>query len=224
MVKFKNVTKTFGSIVALEDVSFEVEKGEFVFVTGPSGAGKTTLIKILLGEEKADKGEVILGDTVVSKLPKSKVPLLRREIGTIFQDFKLLPDRTVRENVEVALAVHGIDQSEWKARIEQVLKLVGLFERIDLFPAQLSGGELQKATIARALVTNPKLILADEPTGNLDWDTASEIMQLFDKINGEGKTIIMASHNVEIVDRMKKRVIKLKNGKIVKDLKNSKYN
>lgn len=214
MLEFRNVSKSFGSIEALNDVSFKVNEGEFVFITGPSGAGKTTLLRMILREVVPDGGEIVLEDTDITKLKKKDIPKLRQQIGVIFQDFKVLPERTIRENVEVALAVVNLPQSEWRSRVEHVLKLVGLLGRADVFPSQLSGGELQRASMARALVVNPKLILADEPTGNLDWETADRLMDLFDKINQEGKTIIMSTHNKLIVDKMKKRHIELKNGRV----------
>lgn len=216
MVKFKEVTKKFGSVTALDKVSFEVEKGEFVFITGPSGAGKTTILKLILGDISADSGEVNVDGTDLGKLKPKNLPLYRQKIGTVFQDFKVLPERTVSENVEVALAVIGLGEGDWDERVKHVLKLVGLTKQAELFPAQLSGGELQRVSLARALAVNPKLLLADEPTGNLDWETSDTIMQLFEKINKEGKTIIMASHNQEIVKKLKKRVIHIVGGKISK--------
>ena len=216
MVKFKDVTKRFGSVAALEKISFEVEKGEFVFITGPSGSGKTTILRLILGEILPDSGEIVVEGVSVGALKSSEVPIFRQKIGTVFQDFKVLPERTVRENVEVALAVINLPEEEWEARVKHVLKLVGLEKQIDLFPSQLSGGELQRTSLARALVVNPKLILADEPTGNLDWDTADSIMQIFEKIHKEGKTVIMATHNQEIIKKYKKRIVHIVGGKINK--------
>src|SRR3990170_8151648 len=215
MIEFKNVSKSFGSIKALADISFKVANGEFVFITGPSGAGKTTLLKLILREILPDSGQIVFDGADIVGLSQEEVPHLRQKIGVVFQDFKVLPERTVRENVEVPLAVVGVNPEEWEARVDQVLKLVGLDKRTELFPSQLSGGELQRVSLARALVVNPKLILADEPTGNLDWATADMIMDLFEKINQEGKTIIMATHNREIIAKLKKRVIKLSAGKVV---------
>ena len=215
MLSVKNLTKSFGKIIALEDVSFDVGEGEFVFITGPSGSGKTTLIRLILRELLPDTGEILLEDLDITKLKGSEVPKLRQKIGVVFQDFKVLPERTLRENVEIALAVIGLARSEWKARVNHVLKLVGLSERSELFPSQLSGGELQRASMARALVVNPQIIIADEPTGNLDWETADHLMELFKNINKEGKTIIMATHHKLIVDKLKKRNIKLKKGKVM---------
>jgi cell division transport system ATP-binding protein len=215
MISLKDVTKTFGKIKALEDATFSVDKGEFVFITGPSGAGKTTILKLILREYLPDKGKIFFEGKDIVRLPDKFVPSLRQQIGVVFQDFKLLSERTVRENVEVALAVKDAPLSEWRKRVRDVLDLVGLIERADLFPSQLSGGELQRVSLARALVINPKIILADEPTGNLDWETADELMDLFEKISKEGKTVIMATHHRGIVDKLKKREIKIDKGKIV---------
>lgn len=214
MIKFKNVSKSFGTIKALENVSFEVEKGEFVYITGPSGAGKTTILKLILREIRPNSGEIVLDGADITKLADEQVPFYRQKIGVIFQDFKIISERTVKENVEVALAVAGVDQEQWPGRVNQVLKLVGLSERATFFPNQLAGGEIQRTAIARALVVNPKLILADEPTGNLDWETADSLMDLLEKINKEGKTVIMATHNEVLVEKYKKRVIKIKEGKM----------
>jgi cell division transport system ATP-binding protein len=215
MLKIKGVTKTFGDIIALSDISFDVKSGEFVFITGPSGSGKTTLLRLILRDLLPDNGEIMLDDIDVTQIETKDIPTLRQQIGVVFQDFKLLPERTLRENVEVALAVLGVDQTEWQERVDLVLELVGLLNRSELFPSQLSGGELQRVSLARALVVNPKLILADEPTGNLDWETAEKMMDLFEKINKEGKTIIIASHHKGIIDKLGKRTVQLKEGKVV---------
>lgn len=217
MLEIRAVSKKFGNITALNDITFEIADGEFVFLCGPSGAGKTTLLKLILREILPSKGEILLDGKNITKLHKKEVPKLRQTIGVVFQDFKILPESTVRENVEIALAVIGLPKSDWKARVNHVLKLVGLSERSELFPNQLSGGELQRVSLARALVVNPKIVLADEPTGNLDMVTSEKLMELFNKIQEEGKTIIMATHNQLIVDKMKKRVIELDDGKIIKD-------
>jgi cell division transport system ATP-binding protein len=222
MLKFKNVTKKFGNVTALQDVSFDIDDGSFVFITGPSGSGKTTLLRLILKELEPTKGEILLDGKETSKLPNKDIPKLRQKIGVVFQDFKVLPERTVRENVEVALAVIGLDKNEWKKRVDHVLSLVDLSERSEFFPSQLAGGELQRVTMARALVVNPKIILADEPTGNLDWDTSDMIMDLFEKISDEGKTVIMATHNKVIIEKMKKRIIELKEGKIITDIGSNK--
>ena len=210
MLRIKNVTKTFGDVVALESISFDVEKGDFIFLVGPSGSGKTTLIKLILKELTPDTGEILLDKEDITKLPDEEIPYLRQRIGVVFQDFKVLPERTLRENIEVALAVAEVDPGEWVKRVEHVLDLVGLSDKIEMFPAQLSGGELQRASLARALVVNPDFVLADEPTGNLDWETAEEIINLLDKINKEGKTVIVATHHKAIVDKMDKRKVELK--------------
>lgn len=214
MIRFENVSKNFGSINALDSVSFEVNDGEFVFLTGPSGAGKTTILKMILREILPDSGKVFFDNVDITSIAEKSVSTLRQRMGIVFQDFKILPERTVSENVEVALAVSDVSQDEWKKRVDHVLKLVGLTKRSHLFPSQLSGGELQRASLARALVVNPKLILADEPTGNLDWQTAEGIMELLEKINKEGKTIIMATHHEGIIKHAKHRVLELNNGKI----------
>lgn len=214
IISFKNVTKHFGSVKALENVSFEIEKGEFVFLTGPSGAGKTTILKLILGELTPDIGEVTVDKINVKNLDTHDLPYFRQKIGTVFQDFKVLPERTVSENVEVALAVIGLSENDWGVRVSHVLKLVGLSKLANLFPSQLSGGELQRVSLARALVVNPILLLADEPTGNLDWETSDSMMKLFEKINEEGKSILMATHNMEVVKKHKKRVINVVGGKV----------
>ncbi|KKS17635.1 MAG: Cell division transporter, ATP-binding protein FtsE [Candidatus Woesebacteria bacterium GW2011_GWA1_41_7] len=207
LINFKSVTKSYGSIVALSDMSFDVKKGEFVFITGPSGAGKTTILKLILGEVLPTKGEVRVDGLNLANLNDKNLPSYRQRIGVIFQDFKVLSDRTVYENVAVALAVIGLPEPQWEERVKHILRLVGLSRQANFFPSQLSGGELQRVSLARALSINPKIILADEPTGNLDWKTADGLMDLLEKINKEGKTIIMATHNMEIVDKYKKRVI-----------------
>ncbi|MCX6705509.1 MAG: cell division ATP-binding protein FtsE [Candidatus Woesebacteria bacterium] len=217
MIKFNKVTKTYGDVTALKDVSFEVKDGEFVFLMGPSGAGKTTILKLILAEISPDSGEIHFGTADVIKVSQKDLPKLRQRIGCVFQDFKLLNERTAYENIEIALAVLGVPEAKWKERVDKVLKMVGLSDRKNLFPSQLSGGEIQRVSLARALVVNPDLILADEPTGNLDWEKADEIMELLEKVNAEGKTIIVATHNEEIVAKLKKRVIKLASGKIIKE-------
>lgn len=214
IIHFKGVSKKFGSLVALNNASFDIKKGEFVFVTGPSGAGKTTILKLILGQIVTDAGEVTVDGFNVTNLKSQDLPSYRQKIGTVFQDFKVLPERTVAENVSVALAVIGLPENAWNERVEHVLKLVELSRQKDLFPSQLSGGELQRVSLARALSVNPKILLADEPTGNLDWETSDKLMDLFEEINKEGKTIIMATHNMEIVKKYKKRVIHVVGGTI----------
>ncbi len=217
MLEFKKVSKNFGTIPALEDVSFKIDDGEFVFITGRSGAGKTTILRLIIRATRPSSGEIYLNDEELGAMKNKNVPKLRQRIGAVFQDFKLLPSKTVKENAEVALAIKGVKEKEWNDRIDHVLNLVGLSERANLFPSQLSGGELQRAAIARALVINPEIIFADEPTGNLDWETTESIIKLLDKINKEGKTVIVTTHNKQIVKELGKRVISLKDGKVNSD-------
>lgn len=222
MLEFNEVTKIFGSVTALDKINFKIDEGEFVFITGPSGSGKTTLLRLILREFKPDSGEILLDGENMVNFPDSNIPKLRQKIGAVFQDFKVLPERTVRENVEVALAVIGLPKTEWTTRVDHVLDLVNLSHRSEFFPSQLAGGELQRVSMARALVVNPKIILADEPTGNLDWETADKIMDLFEKIGKEGRTVIVATHNKLIIDNLKKRKIELRDGHIFSDSKQEK--
>ncbi len=217
MLEFKSVSKNFGSISALSDISFYIPPGEFVFIVGPSGAGKTTLLKLIIRDITPSSGEILFDGKELSNLKKKEIPHLRQSIGAVFQDYKLISGRTVFENVEVALAVKKVPKEEREARVEQVLKLVGLTERATLFPSQLSGGELQRASLARALVVNPKLIFADEPTGNLDPKTAEGIIELLLKINEEGKTVLVSTHSKDLVSKLRKRVLELEGGKLIKD-------
>jgi len=217
MLEVKKVSKKFGKIIALEEVSFNVDKGDFIFICGPSGAGKTTLIRLILRDLIPNTGEIVLAGRDITKLSDKEVPVHRQQIGVVFQDFKVLPERTLRENVEVALAVIGVPQEEWKERVDEVLGVVELLDRDLLFPRQLSGGELQRVSLARALIVKPKIILADEPTGNLDWETADKLMDLFKKINNEGITIIMATHHKLIVKKLGKKIVELKKGKITEE-------
>ena len=218
MIKFHKITKIYSkNIVALDNVSFEVKPQEFVSLVGKSGAGKTTLFKLLLGEEKPTSGRVFFNKQDVHKIKKSKLPFLRRKIGVVFQDYKLLPTKTTYENVAYALEVIGASDKEIKRDVPEVLEIVGLTERANNFPIELSGGEKQRAAIARALIHRPDVILADEPTGNLDPYNAAGIIQLLININKLGTTIILATHNKEIVNKLGKRVITLEEGKIVRD-------
>ena len=223
VIAFTNVTKKFGKITALEDVSFNIDKGEFVFLTGPSGAGKTTVIKLLLGEYLPTSGTIKVDDQKVSQIPSRKLYHWRRKLGVVFQDYKLFWDRTVEENVSLPLRIRRFSDKEICEKVKKILEQVGLQERSHLFPAQLAGGELQRACLARAIITEPEILLADEPTGNLDPVTSLEMVKLFREINEKGTTVLMATHNQEIVDSSKNRVIELEKGKIVRDEKEGKY-
>lgn len=223
MIKFENVTKKFSTILALDDISLEIKQGEFVFIVGPSGAGKSTLLRILTRELPPTSGKVFVNKTDITKLKSGEVPNLRRGIGFVFQDFKLLDDRTVFENVALTLEVLNKSDEEIKKQVEHVLKLVEIWERRNLFPRQLSGGEAQRTAIARAVVAKPDIVLADEPTGDLDQKTAWGVIQLLNEINSWGTTILMATHNQEIVNSLKRRVVLLKGGKITKDTKEGTY-
>ena len=223
MIVFESVTKKFGSSLALDNVSLEIKQGEFVFIVGPSGAGKSTLLRILTRELTASSGKVMIGNQEITKLKAKDVPTLRRKIGFVFQDFKLLDDRTVFENVSITLEVLGKKDEEIAKMVEHTLKLVELWDKRDLFPRQLSGGEAQRTAIARAIVGKPDILLADEPTGDLDPKTAWGVIQLLNEINSWGTTVIMATHNQEIVNTLKRRVIVLKKGQVVKDSKEGKY-
>ena len=225
MIQFASVTKKYGSSqIALEDINFEIEDGQFVFVVGPSGAGKSTLLKLITREILPSGGQVTINGQDTKIIPENKIPHLRRRIGTVFQDFKLLINRTVFENVAVPLEVRSYKDSEIEKEVSSVLEKVGLLEKASSFPAQLSGGEVQRTAIARAIVAKPEILLADEPTGDLDPKTALDVIKVLEKINEDDKTtVIMATHNVAIVNHFKKRVIILKEGKIVSDEKVGKY-
>jgi cell division transport system ATP-binding protein len=201
----------------LNDVSFEIADGEFVFLVGQSGAGKSTILRLLIREERAQNGTVLIDDINIGMLPEKEVPKLRRNIGMVFQDFRLLPEKTVAENVAFALQVLNKSPDEIKQTVPAVLDLVGLLDKANRRPEQLSGGEQQRVAIARALVNRPAILMADEPTGNLDPDTSVEIMRLLDQINKAGTTVIMATHDAGIVDQMRKRVIEITGGAIIRD-------
>lgn len=223
MILFDSVTKKFGSTPALDNISLEIKQGEFVFIVGPSGAGKSTLLRILTRELLSSSGKVLVGKADITKLKDKDIPALRRKIGVVFQDFKLLDDRTVFENVALALEVQNRSDAEINKMVEHILKLVDIWDRRNLFPRQLSGGEAQRTAIARAVVGKPDILLADEPTGDLDPKTAWAVLQLLNEINSWGTTIVMATHNQEIVNTLKRRVVVLKQGKMVKDSKEGKY-
>lgn len=224
LIRITDVQKTYKTgTVALYDVDLTISKGEFVFIIGASGSGKSTLIKMLYREEKPDKGSIMIGGINVAKLKDRKVYILRRKLGVVFQDFKLLPRLTVYENVAFAMEVFGYDKKKIHARVMEVLELVGLKGKVRQYPDQLSGGEQQRVVIARAIVNNPKLLICDEPTGNLDPDTSMGIMRVLDDINKMGTTIVMTTHNRDIVNTMKKRVVVLNEGKIVQDYERGNY-
>ncbi len=224
MISVQHISKVYrGSVPALDDVSVEVEKGEFVFIVGPSGSGKSTFIRLLLKEEEPTKGEIFVAGKRLERMSSWKVPHLRRNIGTVFQDFKLLADKTVFENVAFALDVIGKPKSAIDVRVPEILELVGLGEKLNSYPDELSGGEQQRVSMARACVNRPLILLADEPTGNLDPATSVDIMRLLDRINRIGTTIVMATHDHAIVDAMRRRVIELDAGRVVRDQERGVY-
>ncbi len=223
MIKFDNVTKTFGKIAAVKDISLQIHKGEFLSIIGQSGAGKSSLMSLIIGEEKPDSGRILIDDIDVSSIRSRDIPYLRRKIGFVFQDIKLLPLRTAYENVAFALEVSGEDNKFIKKEVPKILEMVGLTDKAEAFPHQLSGGERQRVAIARALSHNPVLLLADEPTGNLDSINAWDIIQLLVKINKAGTTVILATHAKDLVNSVKKRVVTLENGAIVYDQEKGKY-
>jgi len=223
-IRLRGVNKTYKTgVTAIYDLDLTIEKGEFVFIIGSTGCGKSTLIKMLYREEKADKGQIIVGGIDVNKLRNGKVYKLRRKLGVVFQDYKLLPKLTVYENVAFALEIFGLSKEEIHPKVIKALELVGLKSKAKSFPSQLSGGEQQRVAIARAIINGPKLLICDEPTGNLDEVTSMEIMKVLDEINKLGTTIIMVTHDTKIVDKMKKRVILLDSGRILKDYKEGTY-
>jgi cell division transport system ATP-binding protein len=218
MISLQQVTKTYrNGVTALEDVTIEIEKGEFVFVVGPSGSGKSTTIRLLIKEEEPTKGAVYVAGKHLARVTSWKVPYLRRNIGTVYQDFKLLQDKTVFDNVAFALEVIGKPRSIIDKRVPEILDYVGLTDKLNTYPDELSGGEQQRVSIARACVNRPLVLLADEPTGNLDPNTSVDIMRLLDKVNRIGTTVVMATHDQAIVDAMRKRVIELDKGRVVRD-------
>lgn len=223
MIRIENVTKSYETNTALSNVNLKIDKGEFVFLVGASGAGKSTFIKLLLKETEATHGRIFLGGLEVTNMPNRRIPILRRNIGIIFQDFRLLPKKTVYENVAFAMEILHIPPKTIRRVIPQALSLVGISSKANQYPHELSAGEQQRVSIARAIINNPKVLIADEPTGNLDPDTAWEIMRLLNQINLRGTTIVMVTHAKEIVDKMEKRVITIDQGKIVRDAKRGAY-
>jgi cell division transport system ATP-binding protein len=223
MIKFLDVTKRYGNTVALQNVNFEIEMGEFVFFVGPSGAGKSTILKLIYREEVPTHGSVLVGRVDVSHLKHQHVPKLRRRMGIIFQDFKLLPGQTTFDNVAYVLRALGVSPTEIRKRVLGALKVVGLIDKLDARPEELSGGEQQRVGIARAIVNGPSLVIADEPTGNLDPETSLDIMNLLDQINQRGTTILISTHNHQIVNQMRKRVIAVRNGELVQDAMDGMY-
>jgi len=219
MIHLTNVTKIYkqNNVMALENISLDIERGEFVFLVGTSGSGKSTLMKLLMREELATSGEIFVDGKNVVKLRQKEVPYLRRALGVIFQDFRLLEDRTVYENVAFAMQVIEAPKQLMKKSVGAVLDIVGLSDKQKHFPGQLSGGERQRVAIARAIVNDPRIVIADEPTGNLDPETSWDIMDIFQRINATGTTIMMATHDKDIVDKMHRRVIELEKGHIVRD-------
>ena len=224
MILFDDVSKKYlQSVFALDEINFKVENGEFIFLVGPSGAGKTTILRLVTREILPSHGSVFLDDWEINKLPTSKLPYLRRKVGVIFQDFRLLSGRTVAENIAVAQDVLGKSKKETEERIKEILATIQLEGKTNYFPKQLSLGEQQRVAIGRAIAGETKVLLADEPTGNLDPKTSWEVLKILNQINRSGTTVIMATHNVDIVNSLKKRVIKLQSGKIVADEKRGKY-
>lgn len=224
LIEMKGVTKKYHrSTTALRDINVSINPGEFVYIVGPSGAGKSSFIKLLYREEKVSAGTLKVGEFNLTKMKKRQIPILRRSIGVVFQDYKLLPKKTVFENVAYAMQVIGEKPREIKKRVPEVLELVGLKHKMRSFPDQLSGGEQQRVAIARAIVNNPKFLIADEPTGNLDPEISWEIMQLLERINLQGTTVLMATHNKQIVDNLRHRVIAIEEGRIVRDEEEGEY-
>jgi cell division transport system ATP-binding protein len=224
MIAFDGVTKVYEpDVAALRDVTFVIEKGEFVFIVGASGSGKSTLIRLLLKEIDPTEGRIMVGGRDLTRLKHNKVPLLRRNVGCVFQDFKLLPSRSAADNVAYALKVQGESRSSIRRKVPEVMNMVGLAHKMNSFPDELSGGEQQRVSIARAVVNHPPLLVCDEPTGNLDPDTSVGIMQLLYRINRAGTTILMVTHDREMVDKMRKRVIALEDGRLARDERRGGY-
>ena len=225
MIEFKNISKKYDTgTLAVNNANFTIEKGDFAFLVGASGSGKSTLIKLILKEEEPTAGNIIINGKDTTFLKQSRIPYLRRSMGVVFQDFRLLPDKTVYDNVAFAMHVVRATPKHIRRQVPMVLSLVGLSIKAKMYPEELSGGEQQRVALARALVNNPSMIIADEPTGNLDPDTAWDIMNLLNDINMRGTTVVVATHAKDIVDRMKKRVIEIHKGEIVRDSKKGGYN
>lgn len=224
MIEFNDVTKRYSNgTIGLQDATFKVNKGEFVFVVGPSGSGKSTLLKLILHEEVPTEGEVFVNGFTIHDMDRSEIPYLRRGLGVVFQDFRLLPNKTVYDNVSFAMQIVEAQPRDIRRQVPVALALVGLSKKARVYPHQLSGGEQQRVALARAIVNNPSILIADEPTGNLDPDTSWEIMKLLDDINQRGTTVLVATHEKSIVDEMKKRVLSLDYGRISHDVQKGNY-
>lgn len=223
MVRFEGVTKVYGANAALNNITLNIKKGDFVFLVGPSGAGKSTLIKLILKEIEPDAGEIFVAGKNITVLSNREIPILRRSMGMVFQDFRLLPHKTVFENVAFAMEVVHSTPRAIRRQVPQILSIMGISDKSDKFPSELSAGEQQRVAIARAIINNPMMLIADEPTGNLDPDTAWEIMRLINQINRRGTTILMVTHAKDIVDRMGKRVVAIDHGCIVRDASGGEY-
>ncbi|MBM7684414.1 cell division ATP-binding protein FtsE [Defluviitalea raffinosedens] len=224
MIELHNITKIYpNNVTALKNISLSIEKGEFVFIIGSSGSGKSTLLKLLLKEIEPTEGEIIISDKNITHLKKKEIPFLRRKLGVVFQDFRLLPNKTVYENVAFAMQIVEATPKEIRRNVPMVLSMVGLAKKARCYPSQLSGGEQQRTALARAIVNNPPILICDEPTGNLDPLTSWEIMKLLKDINDRGTTVIIATHEKDIVDKMKKRVIEIKEGVLIRDLQKGGY-
>lgn len=224
MIQYLNVSKKYdGDIIAIDDITFQIDEGEFLFLVGSSGSGKTTVIRLLIREEKPTSGKIYFEDAEVTNLKRKHIYNLRRKVGVIFQDFKLIPELTAYENIAFAMEAAGRNDKEIQDKVPYLLEIVGLENRFKSFPYQLSGGEKQRVAIARAMANNPKLLIADEPTGNLDPDSAWDILQILSKINSWGTTVIMSTHESDFVNTLHKRVLKLENGKIIRDDKKGNY-
>ena len=223
MIEFINASKNYGDIVGLSNANIKIDKGDFVFLVGPSGAGKTTFVKLILREIKVDSGKILINDTDITKLSRREIPILRQKIGMVFQDFRLLDKKTVYENVAFALEVTHAKKKQIKKRVPEVLELVGINDKMKRYPKELSAGEQQRVGIARAIINNPRVLICDEPTGNLDPKTAMDIMNLLEKINLRGTTIIMVTHAKDIVDHFNKRVVTIEDGTIRRDDSKGEY-